>query len=133
MLDGVLARRLNQVTEFGKIIDPLADKICITVVGLILMFQNVIPVWFFMTAVLRDILILIGGLYLRKKKNVMVSSNIIGKWTAGLLTLYLFLAFINVESLNEIKMVFLLISICLIVLSFTLYLIRFLKIIRNIQ
>ena len=31
-LDGYFARRLNQVTEFGKIIDPLADKVCIGII-----------------------------------------------------------------------------------------------------
>ena len=35
MLDGWLARRLNQVTNFGRIIDPIADKIGI---GLVLLF-----------------------------------------------------------------------------------------------
>ncbi len=47
LFDGYLARMLNEVSDFGKIIDPLADKIAVGVVCLILMVQGKVPLWFF--------------------------------------------------------------------------------------
>ena len=58
LLDGYLARKLNQVSELGKIIDPLADKAAVIVITVILFINGLIPVWFFTVIVLRDILIL---------------------------------------------------------------------------
>ena len=43
MLDGYLARKFNEVTELGKIIDPLADKIAIGVIILKLYLIGIIP------------------------------------------------------------------------------------------
>jgi CDP-diacylglycerol--glycerol-3-phosphate 3-phosphatidyltransferase len=130
LVDGMLARRFNQITELGKIIDPIADKTCIAVIGLILMLQNKIPIWFFIAALLRDLLILLGGLYLSRGKNIVLPSNKVGKWAAGIVTLYLVLAFISFESLSEVTSVFLILSTLLLIISFVLYLIRSIKVLR---
>lgn len=125
MFDGILARRFNQVTEFGKVIDPLADKTGIVVIGFILLLQHKIPLWFFTAAFLRDALILLGGLYLQRKKGITLPSNTTGKWAAAVMTVYLILSFLNLESLNEITTILLALSTLLLVLSFALYLRRF--------
>lgn len=79
LLDGYVARKLNQVSELGKIIDPLADKICVISIGIILLIQNIIPLWFVLVIVLRDILIFSGGIYLKYSKKIVPASNWIGK------------------------------------------------------
>src|SRR5262245_49585156 len=68
-LDGYLARSRNEVTELGRILDPVADK-ALLVSGLILLsqplmqgFQPHIPMWFTAVAISRDVL-LIGGYFL---------------------------------------------------------------------
>src|SRR5512133_2814178 len=45
-LDGYFARKFNEVTELGKIIDPLADKICVAVIVVVLAMLGDIPVWY---------------------------------------------------------------------------------------
>ena len=45
-MDGYIARKLNQVSELGKIIDPLADKIGVGIIIVMLMIYNDIPLWF---------------------------------------------------------------------------------------
>ena len=53
-LDGVLARKLNQMSRFGALLDPLADRLYIlaTLVGLVL--RHVIPLWLAIVIVGRD-------------------------------------------------------------------------------
>jgi CDP-diacylglycerol--glycerol-3-phosphate 3-phosphatidyltransferase len=56
-LDGWLARRLDMVTNLGKLLDPLADKIlvCATYIGLV--GHDLLPVWFVVCVVAREFLI----------------------------------------------------------------------------
>ncbi len=79
LLDGYLARSRNQITEFGKIIDPLADKVSVISLVIILLIKGIIPMWYVIIMVLRDVIILVGGLYLSSKKNIVLQSNWAGK------------------------------------------------------
>lgn len=81
-LDGLLARRWNAITDFGKVIDPLADKLCIAGAAVILIIYRDFPLWLTVVILGRDLLILVGGLYLRSKRDVTPMSNYIGKVTA---------------------------------------------------
>jgi cardiolipin synthase (CMP-forming) len=56
ILDGYLARKFNEVTELGKIIDPLADKIVIGVIIIKLYLVGEIPAYYFFMVIGRDIL-----------------------------------------------------------------------------
>jgi CDP-diacylglycerol--glycerol-3-phosphate 3-phosphatidyltransferase len=91
-LDGYVARKKGEVTELGKILDPVADKTAVGAVGLILALQERVPVWFVAAILARDLLIVAGGYYLKKKKSLLPQSNRLGKWTAGVLALTLFAA-----------------------------------------
>ncbi len=81
LLDGYFARSRNEISELGKIIDPLADKVTVITLVIILLFQEIIPLWFVIITVLRDAVILVGGLYLSSKKNIVLQSNWTGKLT----------------------------------------------------
>jgi cardiolipin synthase len=65
--DGVLARRLNQMSSLGALLDPLADRLYIlaTLVGLVL--RHIIPWWLAVVIVGRDV-ILAGGLWVLKRR-----------------------------------------------------------------
>ncbi|MEO8513052.1 MAG: CDP-alcohol phosphatidyltransferase family protein [Ignavibacteria bacterium] len=79
LLDGYWARSRDQITEFGKIIDPLADKVSVVSLVIILLIKGIIPMWYVIITVLRDAIILVGGLYLSSKKNIVLQSNWTGK------------------------------------------------------
>ncbi|MBN2226531.1 MAG: CDP-alcohol phosphatidyltransferase family protein [candidate division Zixibacteria bacterium] len=80
LFDGMLARKLNQVTPLGKILDPIADKIFTIVLIIELVFFRDFPVWMASAIIGRDLLILaLGGSLLRGKK-VDVQSNLTGKY-----------------------------------------------------
>ncbi|MBO0926630.1 CDP-alcohol phosphatidyltransferase family protein [Cellulomonas sp. zg-ZUI199] len=56
-LDGVLARRMNQVTRLGQMLDPAADRLFILVTLLGLAWRDVIPVWLVVVLVARDVVL----------------------------------------------------------------------------
>jgi len=80
-LDGDIARARGEETEWGRILDPLADKICVAVIALVLLKLGDIPLAFVLALLGRDALILAGGLYLKKRRGIVVPSNAAGKWT----------------------------------------------------
>ncbi|HRN29582.1 MAG TPA: CDP-alcohol phosphatidyltransferase family protein [Terrimesophilobacter sp.] len=65
-LDGILARRLNQVTRLGQLLDPAADRLFIfaTLIGLAI--RGIVPWWLLAVVVLRDVVLLLAGLVLRR-------------------------------------------------------------------
>ena len=81
LLDGYYARKRNEVSELGKIIDPLADKMIVISITIILLLQEILPLWFFIVIVLRDLIILSGGLFIKQKYGIVLQSNWIGKLT----------------------------------------------------
>lgn len=80
--DGYFARKLNQISELGKILDPIADKLMVGSAVLILFMQNRMPLWFVLVVISRDILILLGGIYVRSKIHFVLPSIWIGKAAA---------------------------------------------------
>jgi CDP-diacylglycerol--glycerol-3-phosphate 3-phosphatidyltransferase len=125
LFDGILARRLNQVTEVGKVIDPIADKICVGVVGIVLVYKGMLPVWFIVFALVRDVVIFFCGMYIKRTRGVIVMSNWAGKWaTAAIASLFL-LAVVDIAELHIVTAIFLAASTVMLGLSSVLYAIRF--------
>lgn len=77
-LDGYLARKNNQVTTFGKLFDPLADKLMTTTALLFLAILQICPFWVVLIFILRDICV-DGFRNLAASKNHVVAASIYGK------------------------------------------------------
>ena len=87
-LDGYVARKADEITNFGKLIDPVADKICMMVVMIYLIITYEFPfLIFFITLVLRDTFLIIIGVYLMFSQDEVFESNRSGKWFIGITTL----------------------------------------------
>ncbi|TRZ64617.1 hypothetical protein D4R20_02475 [bacterium] len=130
ILDGYIARKFNLISEIGKIIDPLADKIAIGAVMTTFFWLGRIPVWFFVIVILRDFLILLFGFILKKKVKITLMSNYPGKIAAlsiGIILMLTALKNENSELLNFIVSLLYYISTILIIYSSTLYFFRFKK------
>jgi len=65
-LDGVLARKLNQMSRFGALLDPLADRLYILATLLGLVLRHVIPWWLAVVIVGRDVIVGLALPRLRK-------------------------------------------------------------------
>jgi len=59
-LDGFIARRFNQITSLGKVLDPSADRLFILATLIGLTVNEIIPAWLAIVIVARDILLLVG-------------------------------------------------------------------------
>jgi len=120
-LDGYLARRMHQVSDLGKVIDPLADKIAVGTLALFLVILGDLPLWFLLAVVARDGLIVAGGIYIRREKKIITQSNMLGKVTVTVIALLLVTATIKIPSLEVMKIVLLWASVVFMLLSLGVY------------
>ncbi len=77
-LDGYIARKYNKVTNFGKLIDPVADRTFVLLVTFALIFNKKLPLYS-LFIFLRDIFVAVFGYILMIKKKIVVPSDIYGK------------------------------------------------------
>lgn len=77
-LDGSVARLRNQITEWGSFYDPIADKLLIGAVVLLVVTEHVNPV-FAIIIVVVEASIILGGVFYARKGKVICSANFFGK------------------------------------------------------
>jgi CDP-diacylglycerol--glycerol-3-phosphate 3-phosphatidyltransferase len=129
VLDGYLARRLDEVSEFGKIIDPLADKVFVGVIVVQMLVMGLLPLWFVAAVLARDILILLGGIYYERRTGVVLPSNYPGKIAVVILSTTLLLIVAGVTGLTI--EIFYAASLLLMAISLTLYATRAVQLLRK--
>ncbi len=85
-LDGNLARRLNQTSSLGQVLDPVADRLYILAVVIGLVLRDIIPVWLAVSLPMRDILLFSLVPFLRTRGYSALPVHYLGKAaTAALL------------------------------------------------
>lgn len=129
-MDGMLARKLNQISELGKILDPLADKLSIGMAMIILYLKDAVPLWLLLIVVGRDVAILVVGLVLSGKYKLVVPSNFIGKVTVNVLSVMVIAYIFKIEILQK---VFTPLAVFFIVLSAFSYSCRFFNEIQKVK
>lgn len=112
--DGRLARRLGQRTDLGRLLDPLADKIGVGIIMLLLMKMRDLPVWFVVLVVGRDLSILFGAMLVKVRAKRVVESNMLGKLTVNALALTILSYTLDVEAAKAFT---LWLSVSMLVLS----------------
>jgi len=94
-LDGYLARKNNQVTDFGKFLDPIADKILVIAAMLILVGMQRLPAWIPIIVVFREFLVSGYRMMAAGKKGKVVAANKWGKLKTVTQMIALILIFID--------------------------------------
>ena len=89
VLDGFIARKFNFVSNFGKLMDPLADKLTQISVLASLVTVKIIPVWILAIVVLKELIMVVGASFLYGKDVVVYS-----KWYGKLATVLFYLAIV---------------------------------------
>jgi len=88
-LDGVLARRLGQVSRLGQLLDPVADRLFIVVTIIALAWRDVVPVWLVVVLLARDAALGVVQLVVMRGGWAPLPVHLAGK-TGTLMLLYAF-------------------------------------------
>ena len=89
ILDGAIARKYNLISTFGKLMDPLADKLTQISVLATLVFKEIIPFWILIIVMLKEFIMIIGASFLYGKDVVVYS-----KWYGKLATVLFYFAIV---------------------------------------
>jgi CDP-diacylglycerol--glycerol-3-phosphate 3-phosphatidyltransferase len=123
-LDGFIARHTHSISEWGKILDPVADKTAAFFLFAYAVWAGLIPLWFFLVEVVRDLLILGGSLYIQRRHGKVAMAVTSGKWSVNVLSAYWICAFFLPDIL-PLKHFLLGCSLTLMILSFVDYIQQF--------
>ena len=133
MLDGYLARKLNQITDFGKLFDPLADKLMVLSAMVCQGIAGVFPWSAIIIVAAKELFMVIGGL-LMLKNDVVVYSNYVGKAAQVCFILSLVLAFFHdrlAEWGVQLDIILLWMTVALALCAMVVYIIGAVKTIRK--
>jgi cardiolipin synthase len=78
-VDGYVARRTGRVSELGKVLDPLADRLIVVAVLLALIVRGAFPAWAAALVLVRDVVVLLAGAALLAWRRVRVQVRVVGK------------------------------------------------------
>ncbi|MET4636871.1 CDP-diacylglycerol--glycerol-3-phosphate 3-phosphatidyltransferase [Mycetocola sp. 2940] len=84
-LDGYLARRLNQVSKLGQLLDPAADRLYILAALLGLGWRDLIPLWLVVVIIARDVMLVVLAAVLARIGHGAFPVNWVGKWATACL------------------------------------------------
>ncbi|MCR5648871.1 MAG: CDP-alcohol phosphatidyltransferase family protein [Oscillospiraceae bacterium] len=133
MLDGMIARRQNKITNLGKVLDPLGDKLMALSVLTCLTIDRRIPLWAVIVLLTKEVIMGIGGFFIYRKSSFMPPSNYFGKTS----TVILFIACVLLIAFKDLAApwptVIISIAIAVAVVAFLNYLIVFIKLLRKIR
>jgi cardiolipin synthase len=77
-VDGVVARRTGQVTEVGKLLDPLADRLAVMAALVTLVLLDLFPLWAALLVVVRDVAVALAGAFLLRR-GIRIDVRMLGK------------------------------------------------------
>lgn len=127
-LDGFVARKTNTISEVGKMIDPISDKIAAGLLFIYTAMIGWIPLWFLWLFIIRDLLILLGSSFIKVRYGKVAMSTLSGKISVNVISIYWISVFFFREALM-VHTVLLWASVIIMSFSFIMYLLRY----RNIM
>lgn len=133
-LDGRIARWSHTVSEWGKVIDPIADKFAAVMIVPALVFRPIeptLPLWLLLVVVGRDLCIVSGGVLIAKRTGRIAVSSWVGKLAVAALSLTVLATILKADP--PILQFCVWLTAALMVLSFVVYTARLIRILRVTQ
>jgi cardiolipin synthase (CMP-forming) len=131
LADGWLARMRNETSDFGRMLDPLSDKVVVLTIMVAMLVTNLLPEWFIAIVVGRDIIIFVAGIYLKKKTGILVESNMTGKAAVVSIMIVIVLAMFQQDMSRAALQGFMILSVGLLAASMYQYGERYFRLMRK--
>ena len=123
LIDGKIARKYNLVTNFGKFMDPLADKLLVCAAMIALVEMGRIPSWVVIIIISREFIIS-GFRLIASDNGVVIAASYWGKFKTTFQMIMVCLMIANIEALSLVTSVVMWISLILTVVSLVDYLLK---------
>lgn len=116
LLDGKIARKYNLVTNFGKFMDPLADKLLVCSAMICLIELDRIPAWVVIIIIAREFIIS-GFRLVASDNNVVIAANYWGKFKTTFQMLMVCFMIVNIQALYIVTQLLMCIALILTIVS----------------
>jgi len=123
LLDGKIARKYNLVTNFGKFMDPIADKLLVCSALICLIEMDRIPAWIVIIIIAREFIIN-GFRLIASDNNIVIAASYWGKFKTTFQMIMVCLMIANIPVLNVLTQITMWISLVLTIVSLVDYLIK---------
>ncbi len=123
MLDGMIARKYNLITNFGKFMDPLADKLLVCSALVCLVELERIPAWVVIIIIAREFIIS-GFRLIASDNGVVIAASYYGKFKTTFQILMICLMIADIEAISMLTMIVMWIAVILTVVSLIDYLVK---------
>lgn len=101
-LDGYLARKNNEVTNFGKFLDPIADKILVVSAMIILVGENRLPAWIPIIIITREFAVSGYRLIAVEQNGKVIAASVWGKLKTVTQMIAIILSFVDINAFGAI-------------------------------
>ena len=123
MLDGKIARKYNLVTDFGKFMDPLADKLLVCSALICLIELGQLPAWIVIIIISREFII--SGFRLVAADNgIVIAASYWGKFKTTFQMIAVILLIFNIPALKMVTNVVLAVAVALTIISLVDYIVK---------
>lgn len=116
LLDGKIARKYNLVTNFGKFMDPLADKLLVCAALICLVELKQFPAWMAIVIVSREFIIS-GFRLVAAEQGIVIAASYWGKFKTTFQMIAIILMIVNLAALSVLTAVFVWAALALTVIS----------------
>ena len=133
LFDGVIARKFNQMTELGKILDPIADKLTqlAVVICVAIKLNNPVLSLTLMLFVIKEVLMLAGGFIILRRKISMQASKWYGKVATAVFYVVMAAIALFDSITTEIAFIMILVALAFMMVAFAGYINDFIRIMRE--
>ena len=121
--DGKIARKYNLVTNFGKFMDPLADKLLVCSAMICLVDLKLIPVWVVLIIIAREFIIS-GFRLIASDNGVVIAASYWGKFKTTFQMIMVILMIANIQALNILTQIVMWIALALTIISLIDYIVK---------
>ena len=123
LLDGIIARKYDLVTNFGKFMDPLADKLLVCSALICLVSLGRIPAWIVIVIIAREFIIS-GFRLIASDNGVVISASYWGKFKTTFQMVMICLMIANIAAISILTTVIMWVALVLTVVSLVDYLVK---------